>query len=88
MVTTKVPMMAAGLFEVAASRSLWAKASHLIASRTLPGRSHNALKQFVELIDALIAIARQEPVSLLIGKMLDQSGYLKVLREAQEAVHA
>ncbi len=75
------PMMAAGLFEVAASRSLWAKASHLIASRTLPGRSHNALKQFVELIDALIAIARQEPVSLLIGKMLDQSGYLKVLRE-------
>jgi len=75
------PMMAAGLFEVAASRSLWAKASHLIASRTLPGRSHNALKQFVELIDALIAIARQEPVSLLIGKVLDQSGYLKVLRE-------
>jgi len=75
------PMMAAGLFEVAASRSLWAKTSHLIASRTLPGRSHNALKQFVELIDALIAIARQDPVSLLIGKVLDQSGYLKVLRE-------
>ncbi len=26
-------------------------------------------------------LARQEPVSLLIGKMLDQSGYLKALRE-------
>jgi DNA helicase-2/ATP-dependent DNA helicase PcrA len=75
------PMMAAGLFEVAASRSLWAKASHLLASRSLPGRSHNALKQFVELIDALIAIGRQDPVSILIGKLLDQSGYLKVLRE-------
>ena len=33
------------------------------------------------MIDALIALARQEPVSLLIGKMLDQSGYLKALRE-------
>ena len=75
------PMMAAGLFEVAASQSLWAKATHLIASRTLPGRAHNALKQFVELIDALVVIARQEPVSTLIGKMLDQSGYLKTLRE-------
>jgi DNA helicase-2/ATP-dependent DNA helicase PcrA len=75
------PMMAAGLFEVTASRSLWARATHLLASRTLPGRSHNALKQFVELIDALIVLARQEPVSLLIGKMLDQSGYLKALRE-------
>ena len=75
------PMMAAGLFEVSASQSLWARATHLLTSRTLPGRSHNALKQFVELIDALIALARQEPVSLLIGKMLDQSGYLKALRE-------
>jgi DNA helicase-2/ATP-dependent DNA helicase PcrA len=75
------PMMAAGLFEVAASQSLWARATHLIASRTLPGRAHNALKQFVELIDALVVIARQEPVSLVIGKMLDQSGYLKTLRE-------
>ena len=75
------PMMAAGLFEVAASRSLWARATQLLTSRTLPGRSHNALKQFVELIDALVAQARHEPVSILIGKMLDQSGYLKVLRE-------
>ena len=75
------PMMMAGLFEVTASRSLWARATHLLTSRTLPGRSHNALKQFVELLDALIALARNEPVSTLIGKMLDQSGYLKALRE-------
>ena len=75
------PMMAAGLFEVAESHSLWARASHLVGSRTLPGRSHNALKQFMELIDALVALARQEPVSLLIGKLLDQSGYLEALRK-------
>ena len=75
------PMMVAGLFEVTASQSLWARATHLLTSRTLPGRSHNALKQFVELLDALIALARNEPVSTLIGKMLDQSGYLKALRE-------
>ena len=75
------PMMAAGLFDVEASRSLWARATHLLTARTLPGRSHNALKQFVELIDALVAQARHEPVSIVIGKMLDQSGYLKVLRE-------
>ncbi len=75
------PMMAAGLFEVTASRSLWARATHLLAARTLPGRSHGALKQFVELIDALVAQARHEPVSVLIAKMLDQSGYLKALRD-------
>ncbi len=75
------PMMAAGLFEVTASQSMWARASHLLTSRTLPGRSHNSLKQFVELLDALIVLARQEPLSMLIGKMLDQSGYLKALRE-------
>ena len=75
------PMMAAGLFEVAASRSLWARASQLLAARTLPARGHNALKQFVELIDSLVVQARQESVSILIGKMLDQSGYLKALRE-------
>ena len=75
------PMMAAGLFEVAASQSLWARATHLLTVRTLPARSHNALKQFVELLDSLIGLARHEPVSTLIGKMLDQSGYLKVLRE-------
>ena len=75
------PMMAAGLFEVTASQSMWARASHLLTSRTLPGRSHNALKGFVELLDALIVLARQEPLSILIGKMLDQSGYLKALRE-------
>jgi DNA helicase-2/ATP-dependent DNA helicase PcrA len=75
------PMMAAGLFEVTASRSLWARATQLLGSRTLPGRSHNALKQFVELIDALVVQARTEPVSIVIGKMLDQSGYLKALRE-------
>ena len=75
------PMMAAGLFDVAASRSLWAKATHLLTSRTLPGRSHNALKAFVELIDNLVVLARQEPVSTLIGKLLDQSGYLRALRE-------
>jgi DNA helicase-2/ATP-dependent DNA helicase PcrA len=75
------PMMMAGLFGVTASQSLWARATHLLTSRTLPGRSHNALKQFVELLDALIALARHEPISTLIGKMLDQSGYLKALRE-------
>lgn len=75
------PMMAAGLFEVVGSQSLWVRATQLLTSRSLPGRGHNALKQFVELIDALIVLARQEPVSTVIGKMLDQSGYLKALRE-------
>jgi DNA helicase-2/ATP-dependent DNA helicase PcrA len=75
------PMMAAGLFEVVGSQSLWVRATQLLTARSLPGRGHNALKQFVELIDALIVLARQEPVSTVIGKMLDQSGYLKALRE-------
>ncbi|MGI8673594.1 MAG: ATP-dependent helicase, partial [Luteitalea sp.] len=75
------PMLAAGLFEMTASRSLWARSSRLLSSRSLPARSHNALKSFVEAIEALTGIARAEPVSTVIGKMLDQSGYIKALRD-------
>lgn len=81
------PLLAAGLFEVTASRSLWARATRLLSSRSLPGRSHAALKGFVGVIDALTAIARDEPVSMVLGKMLDRAGYIEALREenTQEA---
>ena len=40
-----------------------------------------SLTAFRDLIAALSATARQEPVSIAIGKILDQSGYLQDLRD-------
>ena len=36
---------------------------------------------FRDLIAGLALVARQEPVSIVLGKMLDQTGYLKSLRD-------
>jgi DNA helicase II / ATP-dependent DNA helicase PcrA len=77
------PLIAAGLYEVASARSLWARALQVLGERRLSGRGHTALAAFVDLITSLTAIARQEPVSVVLAKMLDQAGYLKALRDEQ-----
>ncbi len=77
------PLIAAGLYEMASARSLWARAQHLLGDRSLAGRAHSALSNFVRIITSLTAVAREEPVSLVLGKMLDQTGYLKALRDEQ-----
>ena len=77
------PLLAAGLQESSSSRSLWARLSFAIEQRVLPPRAVASLRAFRDLIAGLADLARQDPVSIAIGKMLDQTGYLRELREEQ-----
>ncbi len=77
------PLLAAGLQESSSSRSLWAKLSYAVEQRALPQRAVASLRAFRDLIAGLADVARQDPVSIAIGKMLDQTGYLRELREEQ-----
>ena len=51
------------------------------ASERFTGRAAASLTVFRDLIVSLTEMARQDSVSIAIGKMLDQSGYLQDLRE-------
>ena len=75
------PLLAAGLQEISSARSLWAKLVYAIDESKLPNRAVASLRVFRDLITNLAQAARQDSVSILIGKMLDQTGYLKSLRE-------
>jgi DNA helicase-2/ATP-dependent DNA helicase PcrA len=77
------PLLAAGLQESSSTRSLWARLSFAVEQRTLPSRAIASLRAFRDLVSGLSQVARQEPVSIAIGKMLDQTGYLRELRAEQ-----
>jgi DNA helicase II / ATP-dependent DNA helicase PcrA len=61
--------------------SLWAKLLHAVDRRLLAPRAVASLTAFRDLITSVTAMAAQESVSIALGKMLDQSGYLQDLRE-------
>ena len=61
--------------------SLWLRLTRAVDELLLPGRAVTALRRFRDLILALSDIATREPVSDVLGKLLDQSGYLEDLRE-------
>ncbi len=75
------PLLAAGLQEVASARSLWAKVVYAVDVARLTPRAVASLRGFRDLIVGLADVARREPLSVAIGKMLDQSGYLNDLRD-------
>ncbi len=75
------PLLAAGLREVTSARSLWAKLVYAVEDGTLAPRATASLRVFRDLIAGLAGVARQDPVSITMGKMLDQTGYLKDLRD-------
>jgi DNA helicase-2/ATP-dependent DNA helicase PcrA len=75
------PLLAAGLQEISSARSLWAKLVYAVAESTLTPRAIASLRAFRDLIVNLSSAARQETVSITLGKMLDQTGYLNDLRE-------
>ncbi len=75
------PLLAAGLQEVSSARSLWAKLVYAVDEGTLAPRATASLRVFRDLLAGLSRVARQDPVSITIGKMLDQTGYLTDLRE-------
>jgi DNA helicase-2/ATP-dependent DNA helicase PcrA len=75
------PLLAAGLQEVVSARSLWARLVFAVDENRLQPRAVASLRAFRDLIVNLADAARQDTVSIAIGKMLDQSGYLKDLRD-------
>ena len=52
--------------------------------RLLKPRQVASLAAFRDLITALADMARRESVSIALGKVLDQSGYLRDLREDRQ----
>ena len=76
-----LPLLAAGLQETASARTLWAKLVYAVEDGKLPSRAVSSLRVFRDLIAGLALVAREETVSVVIGKMLDQTGYLRGLRD-------
>src|SRR4051794_33756516 len=75
------PLIAAGLQEIASARSLWAKLVHVVDEGKVTPRAATALRSFRDMLIGLATVARTEPVSTTIGKILDRSGYLADLRD-------
>jgi len=75
------PLLAAGLQEVVSARSLWARVVYAVDEAKLGNRAVSALRVFRDLIAGLFDAARQDSVSILIGKMLDRTRYLNDLRD-------
>ncbi len=80
-VDTDAQPLFAGLNPTVAQNSLWTKIVTAVDGRLLTSRQVASLGAFRDLITALADVARRESVSVLLGKVLDQSGYLRDLRE-------
>jgi DNA helicase II / ATP-dependent DNA helicase PcrA len=80
-VDVNLPPLLAGLSPTVAQNSLWTKLVTAIDGRLLSSRQMASLAAFRDLITTLADVARRESVSVLLGKVLDQSGYLRDLRE-------
>jgi DNA helicase-2/ATP-dependent DNA helicase PcrA len=76
-----LPPRLAGLQTVAASNSLWARLVRAVDQKLLAPRATASLAAFRDLITSLTAMAANESVSIALGKVIDQSGYLQDLRE-------
>ena len=76
-----LPLLAAGLQPAVSANSLWARLVRGLDEGAFPSRAAASLTAFRDLMISLTAMARREAVSIAIGKMLDQSGYLQDLRE-------
>jgi ATP-dependent DNA helicase UvrD/PcrA len=76
-----LPLLAAGLAPALTANSLWSRIIRGLDQRAFTGRAAASLAVFRDLIVTLTDIAREDSVSIAIGKMLDRSGYLQDLRE-------
>jgi DNA helicase-2/ATP-dependent DNA helicase PcrA len=75
------PLLSAGLDARPTPRSLWSRLHAALEQRLLNPRAHTALRAFRDLIADLAVEAGHEPVSTVIGLVLDRSGYLQHLRD-------
>ena len=76
-----LPLLSAGLAPAISANSLWTRVVRGLDRRAFSARAAASLAAFRDLIVALTEMARSEPVSFALGKVLDQSGYLQDLRE-------
>jgi DNA helicase-2/ATP-dependent DNA helicase PcrA len=76
-----LPPLLAGLQPVASANSLWVRLVHAVDGRLLAPRAVASLAAFRDLLAALTEMAGRESVSIALGKIIDQSGYLKDLRD-------
>ncbi|HTL02205.1 MAG TPA: UvrD-helicase domain-containing protein [Vicinamibacterales bacterium] len=75
------PLLAAGGIALPAPRSLWTKLNRAVDERLVPPRAAASLRAFRDLIVNLSDVARKEDLSIVLGKILDQTGYLQDLRD-------
>jgi DNA helicase-2/ATP-dependent DNA helicase PcrA len=80
-VDTSAQPLFAGLAPAVSQNSLWTKLVTAVDGRLLTSRQGASLAAFRDMITTLAGVARRESVSVLLGKVLDQSGYLRDLRE-------
>jgi DNA helicase-2/ATP-dependent DNA helicase PcrA len=84
-----LPPLLAGLAPTVVSNSLWTKLvtateqpfDFAQGKRLLSPRQVTSLSAFRDLIVGLSEMARRESISIALGKVLDQTGYLRDLRE-------
>jgi DNA helicase-2/ATP-dependent DNA helicase PcrA len=76
-----LPPLFAGLQAAPAQNSLWSRLVQATEQRLLAPRALASLTAFRDLLVAATAIAREDSVSITLGKVLDRSGYLQDLRE-------
>ena len=75
------PPLLAGLTAVEAATSLWAKLNAAVTRGLVSGRQLSPLQAFRDMLLEVTAAAGNQPVSTVLGLLLDRSGYLRELRE-------
>ena len=80
--TSDTPLLSEGSDRSDASaRSLWARLVQATDEKLLPTRAVMALTRFRELIESLTAVGHAEVASVTLAKTLDQTGYIRALRD-------
>ena len=77
------PLFARAAADTGSTDSLWRRLNRAVDDALVPTRAVTVLQRFRDLVLTLRDIAAHEPVSDVLGKLLDRSGYLHDLREQQ-----
>jgi DNA helicase-2/ATP-dependent DNA helicase PcrA len=75
------PLLHAGLQPAPSPRSMWARLHLALEQKRMPTRALSALRTFRDLIAGLSTEASGKSVSIMLGLVLDRSGYLHGLRD-------
>jgi len=78
---TDLPLLGAGLQPAIAANSLWSRLVRGVDEKLFTSRAAASLAAFRDLLVTLTGIAREDSLSITIGKILDRSGYLQDLRD-------